>query len=172
MISAAILSFFVAFFLPRLQVPQRQGQHCHPTPYLLFPSAWQLVSAQCMFVEWLNDLSPHWCWKAGRAQGSPGALLFSTNHTNVKESPLGSSIGARLASSRAWKTPKDNPVQFVYASNEETKNRKEDRDCLKSHGAAEGWLGLGAIGLDTQHSLHWPTLSWSGRPRPVGSWFS
>lgn len=51
MISVAILSFFVAFFPPGLQVPQRQGQHCPPTHYLLFSSAWQLVSAQCMFVE-------------------------------------------------------------------------------------------------------------------------
>lgn len=100
------------------------------------------------------------------------ALLFSTNHTNVKESPLSSSIGARLTSPRTWKNPKDNPVQFVCASDEETRNQKEDRDCLESHCAAEDWLGLEAVGPDTQHALHWPTLSWRGRPRLVGSRFS
>lgn len=42
--------------------------------------------------------------------------------------------------------PEDNPVQFVCASSEETRNQKEDRDCLESHGAAEDWLTLGAVG--------------------------
>lgn len=101
----------------------------------------------------------------GRARGRPGAQLFLSNHMNVKESPLGSKMGARVTSSPARKTLKDNPVQFFCASNEETKNQKEDGDCLEAHGEAGGWWGLGPVGPDTQHSFRCPTLSWSRRPR-------
>lgn len=101
----------------------------------------------------------------GRARGRPGAQLFLSNHMNVKETPLGSRMGARVTSSRGPKTLKDNPVQFFCASNEETTNQKEDGDCLESHGEAGAWWGLGPVGRDAQHSFRCPTLSWSRRPR-------
>ena len=103
----------------------------------------------------------------GRARGRPGAQLFLSNRMNVKESPLGSRMGARVTSSWARKTLKDNPVQFFCASNEETKNQKEDGDCLESHGKAGARWGLGPVGPDAQYSFRCPTLSWSRRPRRV-----
>lgn len=99
-----------------------------------------------------------------------GPALLNQSHKRQGESP-GQQHRGQAHFFMGLEDPEDNPVQFVCASSEETRNQKEDRDCLESHGAAEDWLTLGAVGPDTQRSLHWPTLSWRGRPRLVGSRF-
>lgn len=76
----------------------------------------------------------------GRAKGRPGAQQFLSNHTERKGKPsLASSIEARPTSSRARMTLKGNLVLFFCASNEDTKNQREDRDGLESRGDAEAW---------------------------------